>query len=75
MQNLGYTRTNYAVFLVVGVKMSKKWTFALALFICSKTQKTTLGIVQWGQIFRKKTDSLTQIALGNEKNYCDNFNG
>ena len=29
---LGHTRTNCAVFLVVGVKMSKKWTSALAPF-------------------------------------------
>ena len=32
VQNLGHIRTNCTVFLVVGVKMSKKWMSALTLF-------------------------------------------
>ena len=32
---LGHSRTNCAVFLVLGVEMSKKWTSTLALFLCS----------------------------------------
>ena len=43
--NLGHTRTNCAVFLVVGVQMSKKWTSAVALFfLCSKTQEDHLNL-------------------------------
>ena len=36
---LGHTRTNCAVFLVVGVKMSKKWTSSLALFFYAQKSK------------------------------------
>ena len=32
VQNLGHTRTNCTVFLVMGVKMSKKWMSALVFF-------------------------------------------
>ena len=45
VQNLGHIRNNCTVFLVVGVKMSKKLMSALALFfLCSKTQRGHLNL-------------------------------
>ena len=43
LQNLVHTRTNCAVFLVVGVEMGKKWTSALALFYVSKPKRAALS--------------------------------